>query len=230
MDLVPVIDLLGGVVVHARRGERGAYRPIRSGLCDGADPWTIVEALLALHPFRALYIADLDAIGRTGDHAAVVADLARRFPGLTLWVDGGAATAAAARLWLDHGAGVVVVGSETLASADNLAAIRAGVPAERVALSLDYRGDAFMGPPGLDAAPGLWPDRLIAMTLARVGSDAGPDLDRLAAVRAAGGGRAVYAAGGVRSPADLAALAERGAAGVLLASALHDGRIVPDRL
>ena len=51
-------------------------------------------------------------------------------------------------------------------------------------LSLDFRGDAFQGPPELLARPELWPERVIVMTLGRVGSGAGPDFDRLAAIRA----------------------------------------------
>src|SRR5690606_3359743 len=103
--------------------------------------------------------------------------------------------------------------------------IRAAVADDRLALSLDHRGDTFVGPSDLETAADAWPTRLIAMTLARVGSDAGPDLDRIAAVRSRAGRRHVYAAGGVRSPADLDRIAAAGAAGVLLASALHDGRI-----
>jgi phosphoribosylformimino-5-aminoimidazole carboxamide ribotide isomerase len=38
-------------------------------------------------------------------------------------------------------------------------------------------------------------------------------------------GRRIYAAGGVRDAADLAALARAGIAGALVATALHDGRL-----
>ena len=62
-----------------------------------------------------------------------------------------------------------------------------------------------------------WPRRIIVMTLARVGSAAGPDLARIAAVQSAAGARKIYAAGGVRDAADLAALKSVGAAGVLVA-------------
>jgi phosphoribosylformimino-5-aminoimidazole carboxamide ribotide isomerase len=63
------------------------------------------------------------------------------------------------------------------------------------------------------------------MTLARVGSGAGPDVERLAAVQRIAAGRRIYAAGGVRDAADLAALARAGIAGALVATALHDGRL-----
>ena len=69
------------------------------------------------------------------------------------------------------------------------------------------------------------------MTLAAVGRDEGPDLKRVAGiVRLAGPGREVFAAGGVRAAEDLRALAEAGAAGVLVASALHRGKIKADDL
>ena len=68
------------------------------------------------------------------------------------------------------------------------------------------------------------------MTLDRVGSFDGPDLDMLAQVRSrAGPARSVIGAGGVRSVADLAAAARAGADAWLVATALHDGRIPPQR-
>jgi phosphoribosylformimino-5-aminoimidazole carboxamide ribotide isomerase len=63
------------------------------------------------------------------------------------------------------------------------------------------------------------------MTLARVGSGAGPDLERLAAVAAGAPGRLIYAAGGIRDAADLATLKRLGVAGALVATSLHDGRL-----
>ena len=92
-------------------------------------------------------------------------------------------------------------------------------------LSLDFRGDAFIGPQALLDTPEIWPQRIIVMTLARVGSGAGPDLERLSTVRRLCGDRLVYAAGGVRHVDDLAALNRCGVAGALVASALHDGRL-----
>lgn len=108
---------------------------------------------------------------------------------------------------------------------------RDGSPAAaRLVLSLDFRGDDFMGPPALLQRTELWPSRIIVMTLARVGGGAGPDLERLAALQSRAPDRRFYAAGGVRGPADLEALRRQGAAGVLVASALHDGRLRPEDL
>jgi uncharacterized protein related to proFAR isomerase len=93
-------------------------------------------------------------------------------------------------------------------------------------LSLDFRDDAFQGPGEILAEPALWPRRIIVMTLARVGSGAGPDLGRFAEIRSIASGCEIYAAGGVRDAADLSALKAAGASGALIATALHERRIV----
>ncbi|MDP6495530.1 MAG: nickel transporter, partial [Dehalococcoidia bacterium] len=38
MKLIPVLDLRGGLVVHAHRGNRSAYRPVETYLCRGSRP------------------------------------------------------------------------------------------------------------------------------------------------------------------------------------------------
>ena len=73
--------------------------------------------------------------------------------------------------------------------------------------------------------PDAWPDRLIVMNIERVGGDAGPDFDRLRAIRAIAGAHAVFAAGGLRDGRDLAEFKALGCAGALVATALHDGRL-----
>ncbi len=227
MHVIPVIDLKGGAVVRARLGRRETYAPIETPLAATSAPFDIVAGLLALHPFRTIYAADLDAIERRGDHADNLQALGAAFPQVAFWVDAGVADAAQARAWLSRcERHILVLGSESLKDEAPLAALKGE---ERMILSLDFSGDRFLGPPAVLAAPELWTPRVIAMTLGRVGGDAGPDFDRLASLRRAGGA-ALYAAGGVRGPDDLAALARLGVAGALVASALHDGRLTAREL
>lgn len=222
MELIPVIDLMGGAVVHARRGARDAYRPIETPLSASAAPQAVADGLLALGGFRTLYIADLDAIAGRGGHDAQLHALAGRHPGLTLWVDAGEASPEALARRVAEGPGRPVIGSESLTDhAQAEAALAAGAGL----LSLDYGPEGPRGPEGLHDNAALWPEAVIVMTLARVGAGQGPDLDRLAAILARAEGRRVYAAGGVRDVDDLHRLADLGVAGVLLASALHDGRL-----
>ena len=219
---IPVIDLMGGDAVRARMGERASYRPLKSLLSPTSDPVDVVRGLLAVYPFPTLYIADLDAIQRKGDNFPALRDIRAEFPKLRIWIDNGAADPAALDALAGADLGEPVIGSET--QRDGML-VAQHVDSERIVLSLDFRGDAFQGPGEILAEPTLWPRRIIVMTLARVGSGAGPDLARLAAIRSVAGEREIYAAGGVRDAVDLSALKAAGAAGALIATALHDGRI-----
>jgi phosphoribosylformimino-5-aminoimidazole carboxamide ribotide isomerase len=222
MEIIPVVDLKGGVVVRARMGQREEYRPIETPLSPTSDAVDVTRGLQSIHPFATLYVADLDAIEGRGDNCVALTRLRAEFPQLTLWVDNGISDRRSAEDWLAAGWGQLVLGSETQGDAT---LVRHFAGDARVALSLDFRGRSFQGPPALLTDAGCWPRKVIVMTLARVGSGAGPDLDRLCTVRDAEPGRRIYAAGGIRDAADLLALKRAGIAGALVASCLHDGRL-----
>jgi HisA/HisF family protein len=222
VEVIPVLDLKGSVVVHARMGMRDQYRPIETPLSRSSDPVDVARGLLSIFPFKTFYIADLDAIERKGNNDDVVGRLKNEFSQLTFWVDNGMADLTVAARWLDAELGHLVLGSETQT---DTALVRRFSGDDRVALSLDYRGDTFVGPAELLNDCGTWPGRIIVMTLARVGSGSGPDFGRLAEIKARAIGKRLYAAGGVRDALDLAALADAGIAGALVASSLHNGKL-----
>jgi HisA/HisF family protein len=230
MQIIPVIDLMRGQVVRAVRGDRQAYRPIVSGLCRGSDPVDIARALCAHCASTRLYAADLDAL--TGGVAQVDALRAvlDALPQLELWLDAGFADAAAAAalqaaLGVRSQRVVPVYGSESLRSPDALRQCFARPDA--ALLSLDQRGAQRLDPAGCWALPQLWPARVIVMTLDRVGADTGPDVDTLPELRRRAPGRQWIGAGGIRDAADLERASAAGAHAWLVASALHDGRLVP---
>jgi HisA/HisF family protein len=223
LQVIPVIDLMGGRVVRARMGDRASYRSLESPLSPTNDAVDVVRGLLTVYPFPTLYVADLDAIQSNGDNFPALRRIREEFPDLQMWIDNGAADDAALDAVVGANLGAPVFGSESQRDA-NLIARRQG--STRIVLSLDFRGDVFQGPPEILAESALWPQRVIVMTLARVGSGAGPDLGRLASIQSIAGGREIYAAGGVRNAADLRALKEAGVSGALIATALHERRIV----
>jgi phosphoribosylformimino-5-aminoimidazole carboxamide ribotide isomerase len=222
MNIIPVIDLLEHNVVHAKRGERQHYRPIASGLCNGSEPLAIAQALLELYPFDTLYIADLNAIQGKPAHVDEIAIIRQHYPRLRIWLDAGFRHADDLLPWA--GLGVMpVIGSESLTDMTNYQALID----ERVAhvLSLDFRGADYQGPQALQNAPDLWPEHVIGMTLAQVGSNEGPDHRRLQQLKTMTPHGKIYGAGGVRNADDLQRLQEEGIAGALVASALHSGQI-----
>ncbi|MEJ2454800.1 MAG: HisA/HisF-related TIM barrel protein [Candidatus Thiodiazotropha sp.] len=218
MKLIPVIDVMHGHVVTAKRGERQTYAPSNTPLCRSSRPGEVIAALLALHPFDTLYIADLDAILSQGSNSDLIRRLAHEHPDVTFWVDDGLMEPDAVSEFARP-----VIGTESLVNSEQLAHLLASLPSP--VLSLDYLGERFLGPVGLDLRPDRWPEDVIAMTLSRVGANSGPDLTRLQSLSARRTDLRLYAAGGIRNPQDLERLGSIGAAGALLSTALHQGTI-----
>lgn len=224
MEIIPVLDVAQGQVVKATRGDRASYKPIATPLAAGSDPGAIAKGYKALFPFKKVYVADLDGISGRGRNVHLVPQVSTVFQGAEIWIDAGTSSRGAARAVLAAPVATLVVGSEALESVSVLKEIVAEAP-NRCVLSLDFAGEEFMGPDALLKDASLWPQRVIVMTLARVGSGEGPDLKRIKEIAERGGGRRVYAAGGVRCVEDLEAARTAGASGALVASALHSRKI-----
>jgi phosphoribosylformimino-5-aminoimidazole carboxamide ribotide isomerase len=237
MRVIPVIDLKSGAAVHAVRGERERYRPLRSELVAGSDPVRVARAVREALGLGELYVADLDAIAGGPPHREVVAALARE---ARVMVDAGATEVAAVRRLLELGAARVVIGTETLADQTALERLRAKVPNAPLVLSLDLRAgfvlsrDADLARLGAAEAMARLGQsgvrEVIVLDLARVGTGAGPDVALVRELSVRFPELELLAGGGVRDVADLGALADAGAAGALLATALHGGAIGPEEL
>jgi phosphoribosylformimino-5-aminoimidazole carboxamide ribotide isomerase len=154
--------------------------------------------------------------------------LEQRFPSLTLWVDAGFSTHSQIETWSTATRAVPVIGSESVAQLENLGAMLAAAP--NPVLSLDTRGDQTLGPADLFTSPHLWPQRVIVMTLERVGTAQGPALAELRQTLELAGEKKIIAAGGVRNGHDLEKLEAMGVYAVLIATAIHDGTLEPTEL
>ncbi len=224
MDIIPVLDVARGEAVRAMRGDRANYRPIVTPLAASSDPVAVAKGLASLHPFRKLYLADLDGIEGRGRNVHLVPALSRALPQVEIWIDAGTGSRGAARALLAAPVTTLVIGSESLESVSVLRDIVSEAPGRSV-LSLDFRGEEFMGPEALLKDTSLWPHHIIVMALGRVGSGEGPDVARIRDIAKRSDGRRIYAAGGIRHRLDLDQAAAAGASGALLATALHDQKI-----
>ena len=93
MRIIPVLDLKGGEVVRAAKGQRDQYRPIVTPLSASPDVIAVADGLRTLYPFPTFYIADLDAIEGRGPNSAALARLQAMAQPPQLWVDAGFANA-----------------------------------------------------------------------------------------------------------------------------------------
>lgn len=222
MLIIPVLDVKDGHVVRAQMGMRETYKPIETPLSPTSAIGSVAEGLLRVHPFPVFYVADLDAIENSSNAFATADPLFLLQPKPDVWLDAGFRSTRDVEAALADTQTFAVLGSESQANTDVL---RAFGTHPRLILSLDFRGDTFLGPPAILSEPGFWPGRVIVMTLDKVGARRGPDFDRLQAVKDVAGNCEIVAAGGVRNAEDLERLDDIGIAGALVATSLHNGEL-----
>jgi phosphoribosylformimino-5-aminoimidazole carboxamide ribotide isomerase len=220
--IIPVLDIKGGLVVRARKGDRASYRPIETPLSPTAEIAHVAAGLRKIFPFPVFYVADLDRIEGRTENINGFGYLKSLLTESSVWLDAGFSRRDELEEAQALNAIVPVLGSESQSDTKLLRA------SPQTVLSLDFRGDEFLGPSAILDDATLWPSLVIVMTLARIGGGAGPDFDRLEAIRKRAGNRVVIAAGGIRGARDLQQLEEMGIAGALVASALHDGTLTPE--
>jgi phosphoribosylformimino-5-aminoimidazole carboxamide ribotide isomerase len=239
MQVIPVIDLLGGQVVRGIAGRREEYRPIQSQIAADARPITVAQALVEQFGFGTVYVADLDAIMHRRPDVRAWSEIAGA--GLKLWLDAGVGNCKFAwhilnQIALAEISARLVVGLESLESQDEFEGIVEMFAMEPPIFSLDLReGQPLVRNPawqGLSAleiallASSLGVSETIVLDLADVGTSGGTRTLELCREIATGLARQnLIAGGGVRGFDDLAALAAAGCTHALVASALHDGRL-----
>jgi len=236
MRFIPVIDLLDGQAVHAIKGDRVRYQPVKSVLCATSDPLDLGRAFRDRVGLRTIYVADLNAIqdSETTNHRDIIASLAHR-EGLDIILDAGVSSAAGAQRWLDLGIRKVVIGSETLPTWNALQEIPLEIGPENLIFSLDFRAGTILSQCGaLAALPTMealeqlqrtgWTD-IILLDLNRVGSRQGADCTLAAEACGRFPGIHFWLGGGIAGPEELDDLKSAGIAGILLATSLHSGRV-----
>ena len=235
MRVLPVLDLLNGVAVHGIAGRRSTYRPVQSRLARGAEPLELVRAFRNQFQLATCYLADLDAILHGRPNLRLFDQL--RAAGFGLMIDAGVRRLADAREILNSGAKLVIVGLETSSGPDSLREIVDALGPHQVVFSLDLKGGLPLTLPGsgwefrevrqiVSQVVETGIQSLIVLDLAGVGMGTGiPTAELCDEVRREVPSLRVITGGGVRNVADLELEARRGVAAVLVASALHDGRL-----
>ena len=235
--IIPVIDILNGKVVHAVRGKRVDYQPLKSILTPSVEPLEVAKAFKILG-FRELYIADLDAITKSQMNFGVIKQIADE-TGLKMIVDAGAADLERAEKLIDNGVSRVVIGTETLQKKSFVSDAIWVLGRTRVIVSLDLKGDKLLVGLGfagckdpmslLHEFKGMGVSSVIVLDLARVGSEEGINIDFLKKALDEKE-MDVYVGGGVRNIKDLLELKDLGVSGILVGTALHSGKISIEEL
>jgi phosphoribosylformimino-5-aminoimidazole carboxamide ribotide isomerase len=243
MQIIPVLDLAGGVAVHAQAGERSRYAPLKSDLVPDrvGDAVALLRAFHAMLDVHECYIADLDAIQGGAIQRSLIRELAEFHTGFSgaLMVDAGTSLPGGALEVLSCGASQVVVGLESLHAFADLSSIVKVIGPTRVVFSLDLRLGSPVLHPAMQDARGAGPDplslaeqalaagvlSLLLLDMGRIGTGCGVDLGLLETLRRRFPQTRLLAGGGVLTRLDLERMRDAGCDGALIASAIHTGRV-----
>jgi phosphoribosylformimino-5-aminoimidazole carboxamide ribotide isomerase len=243
MKIIPVLDILNQTVVRGVAGQRETYRPLQSDLTPSSEPLTLARAIRDAFGLSEFYVADLDAILHQQQNQTLYENLLA--DGFTFLLDCGLRTAVDCDALIDFEGISIVAGLETLAGPDELKTLVDQWGCERTLFSLDLKqgeplvsaaaGNEFAGyKDPLDIAElvreqGV--EQMILLDLAQVGTGQGTGTEALCStLRSQHPELTLITGGGIRNADELKAQAALGADGVLVASALHDGRLGRDHL
>ncbi|MBL8824192.1 MAG: hypothetical protein JNJ77_16520 [Planctomycetia bacterium] len=230
-EILPVIDLKNGQVVHAFAGQRDLYQPLISCWSPQAHhPIALTEALFTHLGLREYYVADLDAIERrTSQHGEIFEQLIER--GFSLWLDAGVTNIDEVELYFKIGIHKIIISSECLLELSLLQVAVHQFGTERIIFSLDLKHGQLQGlnalvnrePENILQQAMQWGvDRFILLDVANVGTAQGPSLlDWCRKLKSMKPDCKLITGGGVRHRADINLLLDAGADRVLISTWLH---------
>lgn len=234
IKLIPVIDIMHGQVVRGIAGERDKYRANQSQLVSGSDPVETVVSFIEKFSADSLYIADLDALtgsGRSDDSIRNITSL-----GIETTVDAATTASTDVQQMLKIGVTRVVIALESLKSLDQVTELIEHFGQSQLVFSLDLSAGQVLGALKGRLTPIVIAEEvyrlgirsIIVLDLAGVGVSAGvPTLSLCQEIKSRMPELELWTGGGVRSLNDVRELDHAGVGGVLVASALHDGKITP---
>ena len=217
IKIIPVLDVMDGVVVHAVAGRRSEYKPLRNTILEGApDPKRILEGLYKLG-FREVYIADLDSIMERGCNHEVI-DYACK-TGFRVLADVGRAGVELR----DTSSTSYVIGTEYLEYPFEGELVSGRVSSlDCMGFNTIFRNTRVVFSEAVKVVSKA--KKLIVLDLSVVGTSQGPNIELVRSVRGLYNGELLYG-GGVKSLDDVRRLSGEGVSGVLVATAIHKGII-----
>ncbi|HUY70839.1 MAG TPA: 1-(5-phosphoribosyl)-5-[(5-phosphoribosylamino)methylideneamino] imidazole-4-carboxamide isomerase [Gaiellaceae bacterium] len=218
IEVIPAVDVLGDGAVRLHRGD---YDQVVE---EAGDPVSLARRF-AEAGARRVHLVDLDGARAGRARPELVRLVAEAVAPTPLQASGGIRSLADAEALLAAGADRVVIGTAAFPDPGRWASALG----ERLVVALDVK-DGVVRTAGWTAESGLTLPRAVELCLAagvervlctaidRDGTLSGPDVDLVASVAASG--LRVLAAGGVRSRADVADLADAGAEAAVVGRAI----------
>ena len=236
--IIPVIDILNSKAVHAKKGERTKYKPLKSYLFHSSNPVEIISILNSKYNFDLFYIADLDSIMKKAPNFQILKKILK-IPNINVMLDPGIIDAEDIFQFLKLKIKNLILGLETIKNFKILIESLPLLNQNNTIISIDmYNGQIISNAKDIKSQnpikftkklESLCVKNIIILDLFRVGQKMGgiPEL-YLDILHDFNGN--IFVGGGIKNYTDIINIKEQNFSGVLLATALYDGTIDIEKL
>ena len=236
--IIPVIDILNSQAVHAIKGEREKYKPLKSVLINDSSPTRIALKLKNKYLFNEFYIADLDAILQKKPNIAIISKILD-IPGVEIMIDPGIKTKKNVEKYFKFKIKSLILGLETLRDLKVITECLNLFDTNKVVVSVDMYNEVIqtnikeLKNQDILKVVGKIEDlgivNIILLDLFKVGQKMGGISALYLKIRQQFNGE-ILIGGGTKNLQDIKDYKSNNFSGVLIGTALHDGSIKIEEL
>jgi phosphoribosylformimino-5-aminoimidazole carboxamide ribotide isomerase len=236
--IIPVIDILNSQAVHAIKGEREKYKPLKSVLINDSNPTRIALKLKNKYLFNEFYIADLDAILQRKPNVAILSKILD-IPGVEIMIDPGIKIAKNAEKYFKLKLKSLILGLETLRDLEVISECLKLFDINKIVVSVDMYNEVIQTNIKelrdkdvleiICKIEDLGVVKIILLDLFKVGQKMGGISKLYLKIREKFNGE-ILVGGGIKDLQDIKEYKSNDFSGVLIGTALHDGSIKIEEL
>ena len=213
MQIIPVIDLMNKMAVHGKSGNRDEYKPLKSVICNSANPIDVAMAYKE-RGAETIYIADLNFIIGNGDNFDVIKEI----DFVNKIVDIGVKR----REDLENIKKILNKDDKAIVATETLKDIEL-LKERDIVVSLDFKNGRLLNYSLDEVLSYVREDTpLIILDISSVGTQRGINVELIKYVLDKTN-NPVYVGGGIKGMEDLELCYDLGVDGVLIATAIHKG-------
>lgn len=234
MKIIPVIDILDGVVVHGTEGKRDSYEPIDSILTNSHKPLDIVRIFENKLGTNKLYIADLNSIAYEGNNFQLVEKLSKKCDA-ELFLDAGIEKISDLKYDVFNKVDNIIIATESVKSLDTIKKAKNAYKDKNIIVSIDMKKDKIIHnlheninsiEEILNKLIDIGINSFILLDISKVGTMSGLNNKIKDVIKKFSSNEIKFiTGGGIRNIKDVQKLEKVNISGLLIASAIHNGNI-----